>query len=172
MKGKKMVSAVCTFLCAAVFLLYWNNDIGIPASGMVQDIHSSQKIQEDWQTKGENGEHMAAFLSFPEDEADHTFSVYVNRKGLSFGWFFRGGGSLTGVGRYITEFTVEGCTERAFISMNGQNIVCMETDDGSGAVRRNIEQGRPFAFIVPAEAGTVTFYDAEGQTAEVLENKL
>ena len=34
--------------------------------------------------------------------------LYVNRPGLSFGYFFRGGGTLSGIQKGIVEFTVEG----------------------------------------------------------------
>ena len=54
----------------------------------------------------------------PTGKTDHTFSVYVNRPGLSFGYFFRGGGDIVEVDDYIAEFVVEGNNERAFISMN------------------------------------------------------
>ena len=61
-------------------------------------------------------------ISYPQDLSDHSFSVYVNRPGLSFGYFFRGGGNLSGGQRGIAEYTVEGYNERAFISMNQQQV--------------------------------------------------
>ena len=74
---------------------------------------------------------MAAYISYPQDLSDHSFSVYVNRPGLSFGYFFRGGGKLSGVQRGIVEFTVEGYNERAFISMNQQQVQQLEIDDAT-----------------------------------------
>ena len=38
---------------------------------------------------------------------------------------------LVEVDDYIAEFVVEGNNERAFISMNTQNIVRLEVDDGN-----------------------------------------
>ena len=38
----------------------------------------------------------------------------------------RGGGDIVDVDDYIAEFVVEGNNERAFISMNTQNIVRLE----------------------------------------------
>lgn len=101
-----------------VGLLYTHNDIGITAAKIESDIRSSQKIQDDWITDGTVSNTMAAHISYPQDMTNHTFSIYVNRPGLSFGYFFRGGGNLSGVASEITEFTVEGYEERAFISMN------------------------------------------------------
>ena len=85
---------------------------------------------------------MAAFISYPQDKTDHTFSVYVNRPGLSFGYFFRGGGDIVEVDDYIAEVVVEGNNERAFISMNTQNIVRLEVDDGNGIQVIDIDSGK------------------------------
>ena len=97
---------------------------------------------------------MAAFISYPQDKTDHTFSVYVNRPGLSFGYFFRGGGDIVEVDDYIAEFVVEGNNERAFISMNTQNIVRLEVDDGNGIQVIDIDSGKPFAIVLPLNVGT------------------
>ena len=119
--------------CVLVFgFLYANNDIGKTANSLEADIRQSQKILDDWIVDGSISDTMAAFISYPQDKTDHTFSVYVNRPGLSFGYFFRGGGDIVEVDDYIAEFVVEGNNERAFISMNTQNIVRLEVDDGNG----------------------------------------
>lgn len=113
--------------CVLVFgFLYANNDIGKTANSLEADIRQSQKILDDWIVDGSISDTMAAFISYPQDKTDHTFSVYVNRPGLSFGYFFRGGGDIVEVDDYIAEFVVEGNNERAFISMNTQNIVRLE----------------------------------------------
>lgn len=84
--------------CAAFLgLLYLNQDIGVRRSKLEDDIRMSQKIREDWAVEGVASDTVAAYISYPQDRSDHMFSVYVNRPGLSFGYFFRGGGSLSGV---------------------------------------------------------------------------
>ena len=77
-----------------VGFLYVNNDIGVASTNLEADIRSSQKIKDDWTVEGSVSDTMAAYISYPQDMSDHTFSVYVNRPGFSFGYFFRGGGSL------------------------------------------------------------------------------
>ena len=109
-----VVLACILFVC----FLYTNNEIGVTSSKLEADIRSSQKIKDDWAVDGSVSSTMAAYISYPQDLSDHSFSVYVNRPGLSFGYFFRGGGNLSGVQRGIAEYTVEGYNERAFISMN------------------------------------------------------
>ena len=85
------------FVCVLfVGFLYANNDIGMTSTNLEADIRSSQKIKDDWTLEGSVSNTMAAYISYPQDMSDHTFSVYVNRPGLSFGYFFRGGGTLSG----------------------------------------------------------------------------
>ena len=102
----------------------------------------------------------------------HTFSVYVHRPGLSFGYFFRGGGSLSGVDRGITEFTVEGYSERAFISMNQQQVARLEMDDGNSIQVIDIDSQKPFAIVLPINSGIITFFDANGRPVEYWNNPL
>ncbi len=155
--------------CAVFFsFLYTNNDIGKTANSLEADIRLSQKISDDWNVDGSTSDTMAAFISYPQDKTDHTFSVYVNRPGLSFGYFFRGGGDIVEVDDYIAEFVVDGYNERAFISMNTQNVVRLEIDDGNNVRVIDIDRGKPFALVLPLNAGNICFYDANGNVVEHL----
>lgn len=159
--------------CVLVFgFLYANNDIGKTANSLEADIRQSQKILDDWIVDGSISDTMAAFISYPQDKTDHTFSVYVNRHGLSFGYFFRGGGDIVEVDDYIAEFVVEGNNERAFISMNTQNIVRLEVDDGNGIQVIDIDSGKPFAIVLPLNVGNICFYDTNGNVVEYLRQQL
>ena len=163
-----------TLLVIVLFLgfLYINNDIGLAANKLEADIRSSQKIMDDWTVDGSISETMAAFISYPQDKTDHTFSVYVNRSGLSIGYFFRGGGDIVEVERYIAEYTIEGYDERAFISMNEQKVVRLEIDNGNGIEKIEIDSNKPFAIVLPANAGNITFYDANGQIVDYCNQQL
>ena len=153
-----VVLACILFVC----FLYTNNEIGVTSSKLEADIRSSQKIKDDWTVDGSVSSTMAAYISYPQDLSDHSFSVYVNRPGLSFGYFFRGGGNLSGVQRGIAEYTVEGYNERAFISMNQQQVTQLEIDDGNTIQVLDIDSNKPFAIVLPISAGTITFYDVNG----------
>ncbi len=126
-----------------VCFLYTNNEIGVTSSKLEADIRSSQKIKDDWTVDGSVSSTMAAYISYPQGLSDHSFSVYVNRPGLSFGYFFRGGGTLSGIQRGIVEFTVEGYNERAFISMNQQQVQQLEIDDGNTIQVVDIDRNKP-----------------------------
>ena len=173
---KKMVlkTVIGILLVCSLFVgfLYISSDIGIASGNLETDIRSSQKIKEDWAVDGSVSDTMAAYISYPQDMSDHTFSVYVNRPGLSFGYFFRGGGTLSGIQRGIVEFTVEGYNERAFISMNQQQVQQLEIDDGNTIQVVDIDRNNPFAIVLPINAGNITFYDVNRNTVEYWNNPL
>ena len=173
---KKMVlkTVIGILLACSLFVgfLYISSDIGIASGNLETDIRSSQKIKEDWAVDGSVSDTMAAYISYPQDMSDHTFSVYVNRPGLSFGYFFCGGGTLSGIQRGIVEFTVEGYNERAFISMNQQQVQQLEIDDGNTIQVVDIDRNKPFAIVLPINAGNITFYDVNRNTVEYWNNPL
>lgn len=155
-----------------VGFLYVNNDIGVASANLEADIRLSQKIKDNWMVEGSVSDTMAAYISYPQNMSDHIFSVYVNRPGLSFGYFFRGGGSLSEVDKGIAEYTVEGYKERAFISMNQQRVAQLEIDDGNSIQVMDMDSNKPFAIILPVNTGIVTFYDVNGNTVEHWNNPL
>ena len=165
---------LCIVLVCGIFLffLYDNSDIGITANRLESDIRSSQKILDDWAVDGNVSDSVAAYISYPQDKSDHTFSVYVNRPGVSFGYFFRGGGSISQIEEYIAEFTIEGFNERAFISMNAQNINCLEIDDGIDVRQIEIDSNKPFAIVLPINTGSICFYDINGNIVDYHNQKL
>lgn len=165
---------LCVVLVCVIFLvfLYANSNIGITANSLESDIRSSQKIADDWVVDGNVSDTMAAYISYPQDKTDHTFSVYVNRPGLSLGYFFRGGGDISQVEEYIAEFTVVGFNERAFISMNSQKVSLFEIDDGNNVRKIEIDSNKPFAIVLPLNTGNISFYDINGNIVEYHNQKL
>lgn len=168
----KIVIALILVCAVFVGFLYINNDIGIRESKIESDIRASQKIQDDWSVDGVISDTMAAFISYPQNKADHTYSVYVNRPGFSFGYFFRGGGDIVAVEDFISEFTIEGYNERAFISMNTQRVNRLEVDDGNKVQVIELDSEHPFAIVLPINAGNITFYDIDGNVVEWSNNPL
>lgn len=161
------------FACILGFgFLYVNNNIGKTANSLEADIRQSQKVSDDWTVDGSISDTMAAFISYPQDKTGHSFSVYVNRPGLSFGYFFRGGGNIVAVDNSIAEFVVEGYTERAFISMNIPNVAQLEIDDGNDVQVIDIDSSKPFAIVLPLNAGNICFYDTNGNIVEYLRQPL
>lgn len=156
-------ACLCILLAGLVFLgiLYINNDIGVRRSALESDVRTSHKISDDWALTGDISDSMAAFIAYPADGSDHTYSIYIKHPGLSFGYFFRQGGDLHPTESGITQYTFEGCEERAYISMNERKIERIEVDDGNSVRVIEVDPEKPFAIVLPVNAGSVTFCDRE-----------
>ena len=162
----KMILRILLVCVLLLGFLYMDDDIGTSAANLESDIRNLQKIPEDWIVEGDVSDTMAAYISYPQDRSDHTFSVYVNRPGLSFGYFFRAGGKLSEIQEGIAEFTTEGANERALISMNQQQVQQLQIDDGHAKQAIDIDSDQPFAIVLPINAGSITFYDVNGNAVE------
>ena len=175
MKNKSILKILITLLCLVVIVvigLFATHNIGIPESRIEQDIRKNSHIDTSWKITGEASDTFAAYISYPENQSDYSFSVYVNRPGISFGYFFRGGGSISGVDRKIVKFVVEDYAECAYLSMNREGVTLLEIDDGNTVKQIQLNPKEPFAVVLPINAGTITFSDENGNVIEYLEEKL
>ena len=174
MKKTVYKSILFVILVLSVFslLLYVNNGIGISSSRFETNIRKMQKIDESWVVEGNFNNNMAAFISYPSDMSSYSFSVYVNRPGLSFGYFFRGGGSLSSITENIAEISVKGYNDRAFISMNKQNVQRVELNDGKNVEIIEVDSNKPFAIVIPSNKGIISFYDNSNNIVEYFEEKI
>ena len=75
----KMILRILLVCVLLLGFLYMDDDIGTSAANLESDIRNLQKIPEDWIVEGDVSDTMAAYISYPQDRSDHTFSVYVNR---------------------------------------------------------------------------------------------
>lgn len=168
----KYLGSFIVVILIAVCFLFFNNGIGISKSNIEKGARYSHKIEATWNVAKDTTETMSAMIFYSDDLADHTFSIYVNRPGLSFGYFFRGGGSVIETEKYIAEIHIEGYNERSFVSMNKQQVSKVEIDDGNIVQTIKIDSEKPFAFILPNNVGSVTIYDINGNIVESVQHRL
>lgn len=172
----KQVAKKAGVVLAGILLLFsflwFNNDIGVSKNSIEKDARSSSKIKDDWQVAKDTSDTLSAMVFYPEDKSDHSFQIYVNRPGVSFGYFFRGGGDIVEVENYIAEFTVEDYNDRAFISLNTQQVVRMEIDNGNAIETINIDSSKPFAFVFPKNIGNITFLDINNNVVDTMSHPL
>ena len=167
------IALICFVFGIFLFIgIFAANNIGVSAKNIEADIRSSQKIADDWSVEGSISDNMAAYISYPEDKSDHTFSLYVTHSDLSFGYFFRAGGSVYEIEEGVCEFNVSSCNENAYISMNRQSINKLEANYKNGLQVIDIDSDKPFAVILPANAGNVTFYDINGNTVKCISRSM
>ena len=91
----------------------------------------------------------------------HTYSVYLNRCGLSFGYFFRDGGSNSIIASGIQMFTY-GENGSAIISMNKDRVARIVYGDSEDITEILVDPARPFAAVVPFDCGSIALYSENG----------
>ena len=77
------------------------------------------------------------------------------------------GGSLFEISDFVAAFTVNDRPETAYISMNAEKIDRAVIDSGTETHTIELDSTQPFALVLPRNSGSVTFYGADGQPAEV-----
>ena len=163
----KVILCVCLALIALFYFLHaLNGVIGIPADKLEHDLHTVSHVPEDWTVTGHTSDTVAAFISYPEDRSDYTCDLYVKRDGFSFGYFFRGGGSLCRFEEPVSGYIVEGYQECAYFSLNEHHIAKVTVYTGTSRRVFELDKDRPFAIVLPTDQGIVTFYDAQGEEVE------
>lgn len=169
---------VALILVAAGFLLFGDR-IGVPKSRLEEDLRTSQNVPDNWTVIGNVSDKAAIFLYYPPEENRYTWSIYVNRPGLSFGYFFRGSMSTAGIDCSKEELPTEveaipvgDSGEVAYISMNFNGLVRAEVNDGADIQIIDLDESKPFALLLSHGPGQVTFYDQEGNPAEIETRKI
>ena len=164
-RGKSVLSLHPGHLAGQRQLMVQTALLGVP-SGMNSALMSIANVLQNNVLAVYGDDQLAAMVFYPEDRADHTFSLYWNRPGPSAGWFFRAGGSITPLQEGVVRFTLEGCGEVAYGSLNRPGVSQVVVDDGSDPRVLSLDPEKPFALVLPRNAGTVTFYDREGRVVE------
>ncbi len=167
---KKYIPLFALLIILAIGAAALSGIFGVRPSKLEEDGRLSHKIDDSWLTAmAEPAGDMAAMIFYSPEKDDFTYSIYVNRPGVSFGYFFRGGGSSAEVEDAIAEFTIEGYVSRAYVSMNAQRIARVEFGNDTAL---DLDPDKPFAITVPPEWGSVTFYDEDGEWIEQVRRPL
>ena len=165
------IALVLLLVCGVtVGVLYVNRDVGIPTDQLEQAMRESQDIPDDWTVQTSAGDTTAAGIAYAPNHSDYSFSLYIDRDTHRFfttGWFFTMSGSLFEISDFVAAFTVNDRPETAYISMNAEKIDRAVIDSGTETRTIELDSTQPFALVLPRSSGSVTFYGADGQPAEV-----
>ncbi len=157
-KSKIIIFSIA--ICMLTFLLIIRSGIfGVTADNIEQDARKSQKINSTWDVAKSINEKLGAMIFYNDTLDDYTYSIYVNRGGLSFGYFFRSGGSNSGIMDGIHQFKYDDIGGSALISMNKVGVARIDLDNGANITRIDIDPTTPFAVVTPKKSGLVTLYD-------------
>ena len=169
---------IALLLFVGGFLLL-TGGVGVPRSRLEEDLRTSQNIPDDWTVTSSVSDSAAVFLYYPPAQNRYGWSIYINHPGLSFGHFFRG--SLVAAGIHdnkeelpaaVEQIPIGDSGEIAYVSLNLTGIVRAEIDNGADTQTITLDESKPFAILVPPDAGFVTFYDKEENPAEILSRQI
>lgn len=150
-----LVLGVCTLYAVTT------NVFGVTQNGTEIQARSSQSIPNDWHVAKQTTPRLSAMLFYNLERTEHTFSIYINKQGLSFGYFFRSGGIESLIEEGVKVFQFEGIPEFVYLSMNkmGSSRIQVTLRDEVEIIE--IDANRPFVLIADDEA-VVQFLDANG----------
>ena len=162
----KILFGICAIGMMVIIINFIVNDIGVSESNIVADIQVQQYLPDDWITLGEISDEMAAYISYSPDKSDYTYSLYINPSGLSIGYFFRAGGDLMGIGKYIQGFALKDYSEIAFISMNELDVERVEIKKDNKVEILELDSSDPFAIVLSKSAENITFFDKNNDVVD------
>lgn len=142
---------------------YW---VGVSKDNIETNARQFQGISEDWITTQETTDTISAMLFYSNDCANFAYSIYHNKPGFSFGYFFRTGGTISEIENGIVAISFEGYSDIVYLSMNKAEVSSISIDDGSKIETIKTDITAPFVVILPNNAGNVTFLDAGGNTVD------
>ncbi len=157
-KAYKYVIGITLVLVFTLSALYGSGSIGVPKSKIESDARKSQKIDDNWKVSESISHPIGALLFYDTESNDLIYSIYLNRKGFSFGYFFRSGGSRSEINEGICEFRYDRYG-RVLLSMNKDKVERIEIDNGQEIKTIDIDSEKPFTLVLPENCGIVTIYD-------------
>ena len=167
MKIKKYIIGIIIILALIFLILISQGNIGISKNNMENNARKDQKIQENWMTASSINDDLGAFLFYDEDLSHSTFSIYIKRDGISFGYFFRYGGGVPGISENICRFKSDG-KGSIFLSLNKIKVAKIEIDNGlQPSEVIPIDSNKPFSIIIPENVGEIRIYDVYGELIPV-----
>jgi len=146
-------------LIAIITIFLLNSDVfGVSAAQIEQDARVSQAIDNEWAVSKASNQKLCAMIFYNDAQDDYTVSIYINRIGFSFGYFFFYGGGAAGIMDGVHEFDYD-IYGSALISMNKENISRIELDNGVEVTTISVDPEKPFAVVIPMNCGSVTLFD-------------
>lgn len=153
--------AGCLLIILLAFLIVWQADIlGVSEEKLEQDARKTQNIENSWEVAQDINEDMCAMLFYDEDKDACTYSIYLSRDGISYGYFFWQGG----VDAYMVE-SVKGLKFEdkgiALLSLNQDKVSKVVVDKDATEEVIAVDPDKPFAIVLPVNCGEITIYDEQ-----------
>lgn len=143
------------------FLIVWQADIvGVSEGRLEQDAREKQDIENGWEMAQAVNEDMCAMLFYDDDRNEYAYSIYLSRDGLSYGYFFRQGGTDAYMEEGVKGIVFED-KGIALLSMNEDKVCKIVVESSSSEEVISVDARQPFAIVLPIDCGAITMYDAQ-----------
>ena len=164
-KGIKIFASVIIAAATLWFIGYNLGIVGVSANRIELDARMNQQIAYYEFSESLNDE-LCAMIFYDGARLDHTFSIYVNHPGFSFGYFFNRGGSSSQIesGVHAFDYDEKGT---ALISMNADKVARIVLDDDVDTTQIDLDPANPFAVVIPPNCGSVSLYDSDGAAVPI-----
>ncbi len=155
-----IISIVIVFL-----ILNASGIFGVPVDRLEQDARKNQKIDASWDVSKAENDEIGALLFYSKQADKFVFSIYLNRPGLSYGYFFRSGGAIGDIMDGVAGFSYDS-NGTALISMNKPQIKKIEFGNEKISTIE-VDPLKPFAVTIPKNCDSYAMYDINGETIPV-----
>lgn len=163
MKERKYIVVTIILWVLIFIMLIARGNIGVSKGKLESDARKSHDINQSWLTAKSINENFGAFLFYDEDLKKYTFSIYENREGFSFGYFYCYGGGVAGIGDSIARFNSDG-KGSILLSLNKVKISKLELTNGSENIKEiNVNEEKPFVIIIPENIIDIRIYNVDGE---------
>lgn len=161
MQKLSMAAGVAMIILLAVLIVWQADILGVPEGKLEQDARKAQQVEDSWEVVRDINGDMCAMLFYDNARRSCTYSIYLTRNGMSYGYFFGQGG--------LDAYMVEGVKGLKFedkgialLSLNRDKVCKVVVDNGGLDETITVNPDEPFAIVLPADCGEITIYDEEG----------
>lgn len=162
MKVEKIPALIgLVLIILLAFLIIWQAGIfGVSRDRLEQDARERQNIAGSWEMVQDVNDDVCAMLFYDDMRENYTYSIYLTKEGLSYGYFFRQGGTDA----YMEE-GVKGVVFEdkgiALLSLNEDKVCKIVVDSNADQKTIQVDSEEPFAVVLPIDCGAITMYDAQ-----------
>lgn len=162
MKVEKIPALIgLVLILLLAYLIIWQAGIfGVSKDRLEQDARKKQNVASNWEMTQALDDEMCAMLFYDENRDSYAYSIYLTKEGMSYGYFYRQGGTDA----YMEE-GVKGVVFEdkgiALLSLNEDKVCKIVVDNNVEERTIQVDAGEPFAVVLPIDCSSITMYDAQ-----------
>lgn len=166
-RDKRTLILVFAAVLIALSVLWKCGVFGVRGDRVTADAQKSMEIARSWSAveAGNAKQVTGIFYDYDQAPLKGICYCYINRPGVSYGFFFRQSGNLDrDMGIRKLDLGQYGA---AYVSLNSQQVAKVIRDDGTKPVTKSVSPYSPFVIVSEKHDCAFRFYDEKGQEVPV-----